>query len=70
MRVVFDAAAVDDLDRIRLWIAQDNPAAASTLIARVEANVMRLETPELAYMGRPGLVSGTRELIEGPYIIV
>jgi toxin ParE1/3/4 len=31
---------------------------------------MRLETPELTHMGRPGLVEGTRELLEWPYIIV
>jgi plasmid stabilization system protein ParE len=29
-----------------------------------------LETDELAHMGRPGLIEGTRELIERPYIIV
>jgi len=31
---------------------------------------MRLESPELTHMGRPGLVEGTRELVEWPYIIV
>ena len=31
---------------------------------------MRLGRPELTYMGRPGLVEGTRELLEWPYIIV
>jgi plasmid stabilization system protein ParE len=31
---------------------------------------MRLETPELTHMGRPGLIAGTRELLEYPYIIV
>jgi plasmid stabilization system protein ParE len=40
------------------------------MIARIEAKVMRLETPELANMGRPGFVYGTRELLEAPYIIV
>jgi toxin ParE1/3/4 len=40
------------------------------LIARIEAKVMRLELPELAHMGRPGFVEGTRELLEWPYIIV
>ncbi|MBV8535667.1 MAG: type II toxin-antitoxin system RelE/ParE family toxin, partial [Alphaproteobacteria bacterium] len=29
-----------------------------------------LETDELAHMGRPGLIAGTRELVEYPYIIV
>jgi plasmid stabilization system protein ParE len=31
---------------------------------------MRLENRELTHMGRPGLVDGTRELLEWPYIIV
>ena len=31
---------------------------------------MQLATPALADMGRPGLVEGTRELLEWPYIIV
>ena len=31
---------------------------------------MRLELPELAHMGRPGFVEGTRELLEWPYFIV
>jgi toxin ParE1/3/4 len=70
MRVAFDPAASDELDRIFGWIAKDSPRAAYDLIARIEAKVMRLETPELAHMGRPGLVEGTRELIEWPYIIV
>jgi addiction module RelE/StbE family toxin len=70
MRVTFDARASDDLDRIFAWIAKDSPRAALAVIARIEAKVMLLETPELTHMGRPGLVEGTRELIERPYIIV
>lgn len=70
MKVTFDPAARDDLDRIFAWIAKDNPRAAFEMIARIEAKVMRLATPELTHMGRPGLVEGTRELLEWPYIIV
>jgi plasmid stabilization system protein ParE len=40
------------------------------LIARIEAKVMRLEHAGLTHTGRPGLVEGTRELLEWPYIIV
>ena len=58
------------LHRIFAWIARDNPRAALNMIARIEDKVMRLESPELTYMGRPGLVEGTRELLEWPYIIV
>src|SRR5580693_8088075 len=70
MRGAFDPAARDELDDIFQWIAKDSPRAAHDLIARIEAKVMRLELPELTHMGRPGLVEGTRELLEWPYIIV
>ena len=70
MRITFDPAASDELDSIFAWIAKDSPRAAFEMLARIEAKVMRLETPELTHMGRPGLVEGTRELIEWPYIIV
>ncbi len=70
MQVRFEPAARDDLDRIFAWIGKDNPRAATEMIARIEAKVMRLENPELTHMGRPGLVEGTRELLERPYIIV
>ena len=70
MNVSFDPDARDELDRIYRWIAQDNPKAASELVARIEAKVMPLADPTLMHMGRPGLVEGTRELLEWPYIIV
>ena len=56
MRVTFDPAASDELDSIFAWIAKDNPRAALDLVARIRVKVMRLETPELTHMGRPGLV--------------
>jgi plasmid stabilization system protein ParE len=70
MKVTFEPAARDELEHIFAWIAEDNPRAAAEMIARIEQKVMRLANPELTYMGRPGLVEGTRELIEWPYIIV
>jgi plasmid stabilization system protein ParE len=70
MRVAFEPVARDELDRIYAWIAEDNPRAALEMVARIEARVTVLETRELTNMGRPGLVDGTRELIEYPYIIV
>lgn len=70
MKVAFDPAARTELDDIFAWIAKDSPRAALAMVARIEAKVMRLETPELTHMGRPGLVEGTRELLEHPYIIV
>ena len=70
MKVVFEPAALDELDHIFKWIEKDSPRAASALIARIEAKVTRLAFPEFTYTGRPGLDAGTRELIEYPYIIV
>ena len=49
------------------WIARDNPRAASEIVTRIEAKVVRLAAPNLAQMGRPRFVEGTRELIEYPY---
>jgi toxin ParE1/3/4 len=69
MKVSFDSAAGDELDRIFRWIARDNPRTAADLVARIEAKVMRIAAPPLTHMGRPGLVEGTRELLEGPYIV-
>ena len=70
MKVRFDPAARDDLERIFDWIANENPRAALEVIARIEAKVILLGTPALTYMGRPGLVENTRELLAWPYIIV
>ena len=58
MKVTFDPRASDDLDRIFVWIAKDSPRAALDMISRIEANVMRLETPELTYMGTSGIGRG------------
>ena len=54
MKITFEPAARDDLDRIFAWIAKDSPRAALEMIARIEAKVMRLATPGLVRMGRPG----------------
>jgi plasmid stabilization system protein ParE len=59
MKVSFDPAASEELDRIFQWIAKDNPRSALAMVARIEAKVMRLATPELTNMGRVGLVEGT-----------
>jgi plasmid stabilization system protein ParE len=70
MKVSFEPAAREELDAVLSWIAKDNPRAAFELVERIEDKVMQLAIPELTHMGRPGLVEGTRELIEWPYLIV
>jgi len=70
MKVIIRESAEADLDHIAAWIAKDNPAAAKRMVATIRDRINVLETDELAQMGRSGLVAGTRELIEYPYIIV
>jgi toxin ParE1/3/4 len=70
MRIAFDPAANDDLDHVFAWIAIDNVPAAYETMIRIEELIARLQMAGLAEMGRPGLIEGTRELIEPPYIIV
>ena len=70
MKVALHRDAENDLERIFTWIAEDNPSAASRMVARIRDRISLLELDSLAHMGRPGTVPGTRELIEYPYIIV
>jgi plasmid stabilization system protein ParE len=70
VRVVVRQAARRDLDDILVWISKDSPRAAKAVVGRIVLRVNRLATRGLASMGRPGLVDGTRELLEPPYIIV
>ena len=60
MRVIWSRQSLEDRDAIWRHIASDNPLAANRVDAAFEEAVDGLaEFPEL---GRPGLVSGTREL--------
>ena len=70
MKVVVREAAAGDLDGILDWISRDNPRAAAKLVPRILARIDRLTAPGLSHIGRPGLVKGTRELVEAPYIII
>jgi plasmid stabilization system protein ParE len=70
MKVIFRSAAEHDLDRIFEWIAKDDPRTAHSIVDRIIERISLLELDALAHMGRLGLVRGTRELLEYPYIIV
>jgi toxin ParE1/3/4 len=70
MRVIVRESAEADLENIADWIARENPTAAVRVVAAIRDRINVLETDELAHMGRPGLIAGTREIIEYPYIIV
>ncbi len=70
MKIVIRARAADDLDGIFSWISRDSPRAAANAVRRLRERIGRLATPGLEHMGRPGLIEGTRELVEPPYIVV
>jgi toxin ParE1/3/4 len=70
MKIIVHESAARDLDGIFDWISKDSPSAAAELVRRIQLRVNRLAVAGLAHMGRPGLVEGTRELLEKPYIIV
>ena len=61
MRLVWARPAIADRKEIREYIAQDNPAAALALDELFSEKASRLvDHPGL---GRPGRVTGTRELV-------
>ena len=69
MRLVWTRLANADRQKIREYIAQDNPAAALALDELFSEKTKRLvDHPNL---GRPGRVAGTRELVAHQnYILV
>lgn len=70
MKVVVRESAALDLEDIFAWISKDNPRAAAEMVERIRLRINRLAFPGLPRIGRPGLVEGTRELVEPPYIVV
>jgi toxin ParE1/3/4 len=59
--VVWSPRAIGHLAELRASIARENPDAAARTAATLLAAVDRLK--ELPNLGRPGRVSGTRELV-------
>jgi addiction module RelE/StbE family toxin len=66
-RIRWTNRALQRLDEIGSYIAKDNPEAAARVVARI---VLRVEA-FAERMGRPGRVTGTRELVltDFPYIV-
>jgi toxin ParE1/3/4 len=70
MEIVWREVALDSLQRIRAYIARDNPGAAERVRERILEAVRNLA--DMPYLGRPGRVEDTRELVVSgtPYIVV
>ena len=69
MKILFAPEAKQDLDDIFDYILQENPDMASDVLGRISERMLSL-TP-MPHQGRPGRVSGTRELVvpRTPFIV-
>jgi addiction module RelE/StbE family toxin len=69
MEIVWRPRAVADLVDIEAYIASNNPTAAQRIARRIKTSVVGLAN--MPYIGRPGRVGGTRELVIAglPYIV-
>ncbi|MBI1921356.1 MAG: type II toxin-antitoxin system RelE/ParE family toxin [Geobacter sp.] len=70
MRLEWTRPALHDLREAGDYIALDNPAAAGRMASRVSEAMELL--PEHPNMGRPGRVTGTREMVVTgtPFIVI
>jgi addiction module RelE/StbE family toxin len=69
VKIVWTRRSLREIDEAFAFVARDSPAAASAMVAAMEAGAAVLaEHPEI---GRPGRVDGTRELVlsGSPYIL-
>jgi toxin ParE1/3/4 len=69
MEIIWRDAALEDLASARRFIAERNPAAVRRVFAAIITAVEKL--PAMPNIGRPGRVTGTRELVVTgtPYIV-
>ena len=70
MKILWSPQAIRDLISLRAYIAEESPASARRIVLRILHDVENL-LPDSPHMGRPGRVSGTRELVipQTPYIV-
>jgi toxin ParE1/3/4 len=61
MRIAWTAEATANLAVVRRYIAKDNSEAARRIVSRIGKAVEQLA--KVQGMGRPGRVTGTRELV-------
>jgi addiction module RelE/StbE family toxin len=61
MQIVWLKIALNNLDEIALYVAQENPVAAKQVVETIEQQIQLLR--QQPALGRPGRVVGTRELV-------
>jgi len=70
MRVRWLRGALENLNAIGEYIAQDNPVAARETVLRIFDAIDAVAADGNAQRGRPGRVPGTRELVVTPHYLV
>ena len=70
MNIEWSPEAVEDLNSLRAFIAQDKSSAARAVVLHILQTIEQL-VPDNPHMGRPGRVPGTRELVNPstPFIV-
>jgi toxin ParE1/3/4 len=70
MNILWSPEAIEDLNSLRSYIAQDKPSAARGIVLHIMQSIEQL-LPYNPQMGRPGRVPGTRELVipKTPFIV-
>ena len=70
MNILWSPEAIEDLNSLRAYIAQDNPTAVRAVVLHIMDSVEQL-LPDNPQMGRPGRIPGTRELVipKTPFIV-
>ncbi len=68
MEIRWSPLAAEDLERIFKRIAKDNPSAAREIVKAIYEGCAALK--DFPQRGRPGRISGRRELMFTPYIAV
>jgi toxin ParE1/3/4 len=70
MTILWSPEAIEDLNSLRAYIAEDDPAAARRIVLHIMRSIEQL-LPDSPQMGRPGRVPGTRELVipKTPFIV-
>lgn len=70
MKLLWTRLALTDVKQLYAYIAEDNATAARQMVTRIQQGVETLK--KHPYMGKPGRVNDTRELMIGksPYCVV
>lgn len=70
MTIVWSAEALNDLVALRAYLSSRNPVAAIRMVLEVVQSIESI-LPDHPNAGRPGRVTGTRELVVAgtPYIV-